>query len=114
MARRRRRLPTATEINDDRTGEKDFMEAVVMTARVLGWLVFHPWTSIHSEAGFPDLTMVRVRDGVGQVIFAELKSERGRPDRKQQEWASALEQCPGVRYFLWRPSDRDQITEVLT
>ena len=64
-----------------------------------------------SEPGVPDLLLVRSP----RVIFAELKSQKGRLDIKQRysprtgralpnqkDWKDALEACTGVEYFLWK------------
>ena len=91
------------------TSEKDFQQAVRDYARLTGWLDFCHWTSIRSPAGFPDLTLVRPP----RVVFAELKSERGRLTAAQSETLAALSNCPGVESYLWRPSDWDAITEIL-
>ena len=54
--------------------EKQFMAQVQELARVLGWHVYHPWLSIRSERGFPDLTLARP----GRLLFIEFKAEGGR------------------------------------
>ena len=45
--------------------------------------------------------------------MAELKKQDGKVSPAQQEWLDALGQCPGVECYLWKPSDRDRIQEVL-
>ena len=63
-----------------------------------------------SPAGEPDLRMVRPP----RVLFAELKRERNAtvsPDQKRA--AELLKACPCVEYYLWRPSDWDEIERVL-
>lgn len=47
-----------------------------------------------------------------RLLFAELKSERGRLSAAQREWREALGMA-GVRVRVWRPSDWDEIVEVL-
>jgi hypothetical protein len=88
-----------------RQTEKQFMEAVVEYARLCGWKVFHPFDSRRSEAGWPDLSMVR--DGV--LLFAELKTERGRISRAQCDWLELLVEVmaghENVRVRVWRPRD---------
>ena len=76
--------------------EKDLQRHVVALARVLGYLVFHPWDSRRSEWGFPDLTLARR----GVVLFAELKSATGRLTPAQEAWAAEL-----PNWHLWRPDD---------
>ena len=59
-----------------------------------------------------------------RYVVAELKREgrkltkghfnsKGRWQTGQDEWAEALENCPGVEYYLWHPSDMDEIEKVL-
>jgi len=43
------------------------------------------------------------------VIFAELKSERGRVSDAQRCWQEALMRAQGVEYYIWRPSDLPSI-----
>lgn len=97
------RLPPITEAQ--------FQRQVVQLARLLGWLVYHTRDSRGSDAGYPDLTMVRGR----RVVYAELKSARGRVKPEQAVWATALAAVGGaVECYLWRPGDWDQIQQVLS
>jgi len=104
--------------------EKDFQASVADLARILGWIVGYTHDARKSESGEPDLRMVH--KGQGRVIFAELKSTKGRITKGrwnkkgtrwlpgQDEWADALDACPGVEYYLWRPDSwPDAIQEVL-
>ena len=73
-------------------------------------------TPIQGDAGFPDLVLAHPQKG---VIFAELKSEKGKPTEAQMEWLEVLSNatygCPTksdhwlVRVCVWRPSDMDEI-----
>lgn len=81
--------------------ERDFQALVLDLARATGWLAYHTWLSVHSAAGFPDLVLARG----GCVIFVELKRDRGKLSLAQEEWRARLGECPGVEYYLWRPSD---------
>lgn len=87
-----------------------------MLARVLGWRVAHfrpaqtkrGWrTAVAGDgAGFPDLVLVhRAKE---RVIFAELKSQRGKLAPEQVEWREAL-LAAGVEYYCWRPADIAEI-----
>ncbi|WP_293849290.1 VRR-NUC domain-containing protein [uncultured Brevibacterium sp.] len=79
--------------------EKQLQEHVVALARRLGWLVYHTFDSRKSEAGFPDLVLVRDR-----TVFRELKSSSGSLSPAQQAWVSRLERS-GVDVGVWRPVD---------
>ncbi len=92
-----------------RPSEADFERQVLELARLLRFRVYHTWLSSHSAAGFPDLVLVKPP----HVVFAELKSDTGQLSPAQEAWIDALSRCPGVRAFVWRPSDWDQIVAVL-
>ena len=89
--------------------EKEFLQQVRDLAKLCGWLVYHTHDSRRSPEGFPDLVLVRN----DKIIFAELKSEKGRTTSAQEMWLKALEKVPGVDVYLWRPSDWDRVVEVL-
>jgi hypothetical protein len=97
--------------------EAQFTETVIELARFRGWKVAHfrpaldrgRWrTAMSGDKGYPDLTLARR----GRVIFAELKSETGRPSKEQLEWIEALT-YDGNEVYLWRPHDLESIKEVL-
>jgi len=93
--------------------EKQFEAQVKDLAKLFRWKYYHTWRSIHSPAGFPDCVMIR--DGL--IIFAELKSEKGKLTEEQEAWIKELEAVAGhslgVMVFVWRPSDINRIVEVL-
>ena len=91
--------------------EKEFMADLKKFAVMLGWKWYHPYLSIHSERGFPDVTLVKPP----RLIYAELKSEKGKVTDNQQEWLDILSAIPGVEVYLWRPTDEDweEIVRVL-
>lgn len=107
--------------------EKLFQRQVLELARIYGWRAYHPFLSKWSEKGFPDLTMVRPRDR--RLLFAELKSEKGRVSEDQREWLALLssvatgrlgvpngeqpDRWPTIELYVWRPADWDQIQETL-
>jgi len=88
--------------------EKTFQTWLVELAEAHGWLVYHTYDSRRSQPGFPDLCMVRGQ----RIVFAELKSQKGRVAASQQNWLTALG-ATAVEVYLWRPSDREQIEETL-
>lgn len=110
-------------VNPQRTIERnmtedDLLDFVMDAAAARGWLVHHcrparsgqGWrTPIQGDTGFPDLVLVHPRRG---VIFAELKSERGREREDQTIWGDALIEVR-AEYYVWRPRDRDAILERL-
>jgi len=61
-------------------------------------------TPMQGHKGFPDLVLARK----GEVVFAELKSAKGKVTAEQRSWLNAL----GGGY-LWRPADWSEIQEVL-
>lgn len=93
--------------------EADWQGTVVQYARALGWEVYHTHDSRRSEAGYPDLTLVRPP----RVVFAELKVEerkgRGRLTSAQGRWLEKLGACPGVEAYLWRPSQHNDVWDIL-
>jgi len=111
--------------------EADFQRHVIGLARSLGWgvaastwkraadeaaaygqplpldgLIFHPRFSVGSEAGWPDLTLMRRRDG--RVLFRELKTDTGRVSDRQRAVLDLMAAC-GLDVAVWRPADLDQI-----
>lgn len=76
-------------------------------AVVLGWTSYHTLRSRGSKAGYPDRTVWRDR-----VIFVELKREGGKPSELQVETLTGLARA-GAECYLWRPSDLDEIGQVL-
>ena len=89
--------------------EEQFQKSVVDAAKRTGWLCYHTYRSDRSQAGFPDLVMVKPP----RVIFAELKRQEGKPKPEQERWLETLGQCDGVEVYLWRPGDMDALVKVL-
>lgn len=89
--------------------EKVFSQQVVNRARSLGWLVFRVWNSIHSPAGWPDLTLARGET----LLFRELKVGKGKLSPHQEEWRDHL-MAAGADYAVWTPDDWEGIEETLT
>ena len=103
-----RRTPFRVAI-EHLTSEKDFQETVIDLAEARGWLVYHPYDSRRSREGYPDLTLVRAP----RVIFAELKTEKGKLSDEQWAWQTALLSCPGVEYHVWRPHNWEEVQSAL-
>lgn len=89
--------------------EREWQRHVVSLAQLQAWAPYHTHDSRRSQRGFPDLVLVRPP----RVIFSELKTNKGRVRPEQKWWRSLLEGCPGVEYYLWRPSEESQVREVL-
>lgn len=94
--------------------EAQLQSAVLDLAQLLGWKCAHfrpaqtqtgRWvTPVAADGvGFPDLVMVRG----GTIVFAELKSARGRVSLSQEMWLSELAHCSQstVITCVWRPAD---------
>ena len=103
--------------------ENDFMSWVIEYAHLKRWLVQHTrpaWsakgyrTPIQGDKGFFDLVLARLTPmGFADIYFVELKSQKGRLSVEQKAWLEALDKNPTVRCFVWKPSDRSEITELL-
>lgn len=96
-----------------RIKEDQFLRAVVELARWAKWRVHHQrpamtkrgWRSaIQGDSGWPDLVLVRG----GEIIVAELKSEKGLLSGYQERWLSDLQDA-GIEIHVWRPKDMDAI-----
>lgn len=124
-----------------RESERDFQGAVMDLARICGWRVAHFHDSRRQvtrkgetqlvgdkdAAGFPDLVLLRAPF---ELLFAELKSLRGRLRPEQAEWVDDLSAfssmiaamaCtrgtpsrPTVETYLWTPADWETIKKRLT
>lgn len=91
--------------------ESQFQRLVIQYAHLRGWLVHHArpalrqsggWsTPIQGDRGFPDLVLAR--DGI--VLFAELKSAKGRLTVEQKAWLESV----GDMGVVWRPADWPQV-----
>ena len=101
--------------------EAAFQQQVLNLAGYYGWRSYHTHDSRRSQAGFPDLVLVRGPE----LIFAELKTDTGRVRPEQQEWIAALQAISTelvvdleqldhdshacVDVYLWRPRDFDEL-----
>ena len=98
--------------------EKEFQNKVIALAIMYGWRVTHfrasqvggKWmTAIQGHSGFPDICMAHADKG---LVFAELKTERGKLDPAQVNWLGTLA-ATGAEAYCWRPSDMQFITDRL-
>ena len=88
--------------------EKIVQDSIVELAGMLGWLVYHTHDSRRSQAGFPDLVLVRER-----VIYAEIKRVGKQPRPSQVEWLNALSRA-GAEVYLWTEADYDEVAAILS
>lgn len=100
---------TAAQRLDRTVTESELQLFVNDLLRLHGWTWHHAGDSRRSSAGLPDIVAVRPP----RVLFAELKRELGRTSQVQDEWLGNLMACPGAETYLWRPSDMEEIMEVL-
>lgn len=128
--------------------EAAFQIKVVNYALYNGWRCYHPPDNrpikatsgrvyVQSvAAGYPDLTLAHAEQQ--RLVFAELKTEKGRPTAEQMEWATDLAEIataingytaagsdalaglsgqplkvPSVEVYLWRPSHWETIETTL-
>ena len=89
--------------------ERAFQAHVERVARLFGWRQYHTHDSRRSSPGFPDLVLVRN----GELCFLELKTETGRVRPEQREWLEELEKVPGIVARIIRPSDWQELEELL-
>ena len=89
--------------------EKEFSRNVCQLAAIKGYEVYHTFYSFHSDPGFPDLTLAKAED----LIFAELKTERGKLTQAQKKWLEVLAATGKCRVFIWRPSDWQEVMETI-
>lgn len=98
--------------------EAEFQRQVTDLATMLGWswAHFRPARTSHGwrtpvsgplGAGWPDLTLIRG----DRIIFAELKSDRGRPTPDQTFALTLL--SGAAETYVWFPADLERIALVL-
>lgn len=80
--------------------EAQWQERITDLCDLLGLKWHHETDSRKSKSGFPDLVIC----GLNGVIFAELKTEKGRVTAAQEEWLAMLINAR-VECYVWRPSD---------
>ncbi len=108
--------------------EDDFLSWVIDYAHLKGWLIAHFRPAMVIKAGkisyrtavsadgkgFPDLVLAReTPGGFTDIIFVELKSAKGKLKDEQKMWLELLSKNPTTQCFVWRPSDRAEVEEIL-
>jgi hypothetical protein len=117
LTRRGRQTPNGTVWETERQmpngtvwqTERQWQTAVIETATMLGWAVYHTLDSRGSTAGWPDLALCRPP----RFILAELKTRTGQVGPAQQTWLDLLAACPPIEVHTWRPDDIDDVIEIL-
>jgi hypothetical protein len=89
--------------------KREWTRLVKDTADQFGWERYHTHRSDFSPAGYPDETLCRPP----RLVFAELKSDKGKVSPAQLHWLDLLAQVPGVEAYLWRPADFDHMVRIL-
>lgn len=89
--------------------ESQFQAQIIQLAKLYGWKIYHTHDSRKSEAGYPDLCMVKGT----RLLFAEVKTDIGKMSPAQKEWFQALKAAK-VECYLWRPMYWDCVQEVIT
>lgn len=96
--------------------EQSFLTQVKALAYQYGWDCHHAQPSVVGKrwmttgaAGFPDLVLAHHERG---LIFAELKTEKGKASDAQDNWLRILH--PHAECYLWRPSDLTFIAQRLS
>lgn len=87
--------------------EKDFQDQVIRFAELHKWSVVHTFS--RKVKGWPDLVLVRPPE----MVCLELKAQNGNPSPEQIEWIRKLDKCPGVVGRIVKPSDREEVEQLL-
>ena len=111
-----------TAQRDALISERELAATVDALAEQAGWKIFGVLEqrvyARRLSKGWPDRVLLRNGPGCSRLIFAELKSERGKLTPEQGEWLLALrlfgeDRDQAIEVYLWRPSDLDSIEEIL-
>lgn len=115
MPRRRRAAREPAVMRHRQETEKGLQAAIIQLAQVYGFRVYHPFWSLKSTPGWPDLCLLKggVDGQPGQMLMLEVKSATGVLTPAQQEWLALLATVPGVRAMVVRPNDWDTIAALL-
>jgi hypothetical protein len=102
--------PPADHPHHSRTGhlsEEDFQQQITDYCDLLGLKWHHETDSRRTRAGWLDLVIAGNR-----VIFAELKSDKGKITTEQQQWIDRLAMA-GAEVYVWRPADWPDVQRIL-
>jgi len=109
-------MPDANKIS-----ERDFQQQLIDLAHIYGYRVAHfrpartekGWrTPVSADGkGFPDLIMVNPHQK--RLIAIECKANGKKPTPEQEEWLEVFDYVPGCESYILRPSDFDEVQEIL-
>jgi hypothetical protein len=94
------------------TSERDFQTILEREMRSKGWWVYSIRRSDLAQAtlaGYPDITAWRD----DRLLFAELKTDKGRLSTAQEEVLASLRGLPGAEVYVWRPKDITEIRQII-
>ena len=97
-------------LGQDLISEKQFQKQIIGAFKEAGWNVYHNYDSRRSTGGWPDLQMLDIK--TGRLIFVEVKRESGKVRKAQRDVIEAL-QRGGAEVYIWRPSDKEAIYQLL-
>jgi hypothetical protein len=97
--------------------EASFLQQVKALAYIHGWTLHHSQPSLTrtgrylttGSPGFPDVVLVHKDKG---LIFAELKTTKGKLSEAQENWLAMLNRHAEV--YVWRPDDLKDIEHRLS
>ena len=102
--------------------EKDFSTQVEYLLDLFDWRWCHfrpartedGWTTALSGfMGFPDYIAVKESLRKQRLLFFELKSEKGKLTKNQNDWLEALKKSGYCEVYLFRPSNAERLAEIL-
>ena len=103
--------------------EADHQETIIGLLLINGWMVGVTPDSRGADTGEPDIRAVH--EDQGRYLVIEAKTQTGKLRKAtesvktgrflpgQDDWARALNACPGVEYYLIRPADMDELEEII-
>jgi len=96
---------------DKPISEKEWQKRVKAWAKARGWMIQRTDYSPYSTPGWPDLVLCRPESK--EILFVELKSNKGALRPEQEVWLRALEACD-LEVYVWHPYDEKQVLAMLT
>ncbi len=100
-----------TQIVNRSMSERALQAQCLGALNSLGWRVHHIFEQAQyarrTDRGFPDICATKD----GRIIYAELKSERGKLTEDQKLWLNDLAKNIGAEVYVVRPSTRQEFYE---